>query len=111
MNGKRDVWLAVEEFRGRYPVELGTLPVDMLTVIELRLKLDVIPFPDLFRKYSVDAAVLPDFSGIYVDERSYRFLEGEPVWLFDRLRFSLSHELGHIDRLDPHAHHRHAGAE
>ena len=77
-------------------MELGTLPVDVLTVIELRLKLDVIPFPDLFQKYSVDAAVLPDFSGIYVDERSYRFLEGKPIWLFNRLRFSLAHELGHI---------------
>jgi Zn-dependent peptidase ImmA (M78 family) len=77
-------------------MELGTLPVDVLTVIELRLKLDVIPFPDLFQKYSVDAAVLPDFSGIYVDERSYRFLEGKPIWFFNRLRFSLAHELGHI---------------
>jgi Zn-dependent peptidase ImmA (M78 family) len=96
MNGKRDVWSAVEEFRAQYSIELGTLPVDVLTVIELRLKLDVIPFPDLFQKYSVDAAVLPDFSGIYVDERSYRFLEGKPIWLFNRLRFSLAHELGHI---------------
>jgi Zn-dependent peptidase ImmA (M78 family) len=96
MNGKRDVWVAVEEFRAQYPGELGTLPVDVLTVIEVRLKLDVIPFPDLFRKYSVDAAVLPDFSGIFVDERSYKFVEGEPIWLFNRLRFSLAHELGHI---------------
>jgi len=96
MNDKADVWGAVEDFRRRFPAELSALPVDVLTVIEVRLRLDVIPFPDLFRKYSVDAAVLPDFSGIYVDEGSYKFLEGEPPWRFNRLRFSLAHELAHI---------------
>lgn len=96
MNGKRDVWSVVEDFRAQYVPELTNLPVDVLTVIELRLKLNVIPFPDLFKTYSVDAAVLPDFSGIYVDERSYKYLEGQPIWQFNRLRFSLAHELGHI---------------
>lgn len=96
MNGKADVWTAVERFRREHPKDLLAVPADVLTVIEVRLRMDVIPFPDLFRKYSVDAAVLPDFSGIYVDERSYKFLEGKPVWLFNRLRFSLAHELGHL---------------
>lgn len=96
MNGKEDVWSIVEEFRSTYPLELSDLPVDVLTVIEIHLRLDVIPFDNLFRKYSVDAAIVPDFSGIYVDKRSYQGLEGTPPWLFNRLRFSLAHELGHI---------------
>jgi Zn-dependent peptidase ImmA (M78 family) len=96
MNGKTEIWESVEEFRQKHLGDLGKVPVDVLTVIEVRLRLDVIPFDRLFEKYSVDAAVMPDFSGIYVDKRSYRFLEGQPPWLFNRLRFSLAHELGHI---------------
>lgn len=62
----------------------------------MQLRLDVIPFPDLLKKYSVDAAIVPDFSGIYVDKESYVYLEGQPISRFNRLRFSLAHELGHI---------------
>lgn len=96
MNGKTDIWESVERFRQKHLRDLGKVPVDVLTVIEVRLRLDVIPFDRLLEKYSVDAAVMPDFSGIYVDKRSYRFLEGQPPWQFNRLRFSLAHELGHI---------------
>jgi Zn-dependent peptidase ImmA (M78 family) len=96
MSGKVDVWAAVEEFRQKHKKDLGKIPIDVLTAIEVRLRLDVIPFPDLLVKYSADAAVMSDFSGIYVDEQSYEFLEGEPIWRFNRLRFSLAHELGHI---------------
>ena len=92
---KADIWRAAEDYRQRY-VELQCLPVDILTLIEVRLGIDVIPFDKLFDKYSVDAAVLPDFSGIYVDKGSYKYLEGQPAWQFNRLRFSLAHELGHI---------------
>ena len=96
MSGKVDVWAAVEAFRQKHKKDLCKIPIDVLTAIEVRLRLDVIPFPDLFVKYSADAAVMSDFSGIYVDEQSYEFLEGEPIWRFNRLRFSLAHELGHI---------------
>jgi len=92
MSGKLDVWAAVEEFRQQHGKELRKIPVDVLTAIEVRLRLDVISFPDLLVKYSADAAVIPDFSGIYVDDQSYKFLEGEPIWRFNRLRFSLAHE-------------------
>jgi Zn-dependent peptidase ImmA (M78 family) len=96
MNGKNDVWASVEDFRTRYEPQLNTLPVDVLSVIEIDLGLNIIPFPGLFSNYSVDAAVLHDFSGIYVDQQSYDYLNGQPIWQFNRLRFSLAHELGHI---------------
>ena len=70
MSGKVDVWAAVEEFRQKHEKDLGKIPIDVLTAIEVRLRLDVIPFPDLLVKYSADAAVMSDFSGIYVDEQS-----------------------------------------
>lgn len=61
MNGKTEIWESVEEFRQKHLGDLGKVPVDVLTVIEVRLRLDVIPFDRLFEKYSVDAAVMPDF--------------------------------------------------
>lgn len=96
MNGKAEIWELADRFREKHLGSPCYVPVDVLTVIEVRLRLDVIPFDRLMEKYSVDAAVMPDFSGIYVDKRSYGFLEGQPPWLFNRLRFSLAHELGHI---------------
>jgi Zn-dependent peptidase ImmA (M78 family) len=96
MTGKLDVWAAVEAFRERHlACELARLPVDVFTLAELELRLDVIPFDDLFAKYESDAAITPDFSGIYVDAEAYILWEKGPVWKQNRLRFSVAHELGH----------------
>ena len=95
MNGKAGIWAAAEELRQQHGKDLGNVPVDVLTTIEVRLRLDVVPFENLLTKYSVDAALMQDFSGIYVDKASYRYLEGRPLYEFNRLRFSLAHELGH----------------
>ena len=43
---------------------LDRLPIDVFTLIELRLKLDVIIVDDLFAKYDCDAAIKQDFTGI-----------------------------------------------
>ncbi len=59
MSGKLGVWAAVDAFRQQHIKDLGKLPVDVLTAIEVRLRLNVIPFDDLLDKYSVDAAVMP----------------------------------------------------
>ncbi len=96
MNDASKVWQAVEAFRRRYLVrESHRLPVDVFSVVELQLRLDVIPFDDLQTKYRIDAALLPDFSGLYVDAESYVFWEKGPVWKQNRLRFTVAHELGH----------------
>lgn len=96
MSKKLAVWEAVEVFRARYGC-LSHLPIPVLEVLELEMRIDLIPFPKLMRTYSVDAALKPDFTGIYVDEDSYAALEGKPAWIYNRLRFSLAHELGHIE--------------
>lgn len=91
------IWDEVERFRSIYLTgNLQYLPVDVFTILELDLQFNVIPFPDLFEKYDVDAALLPDFSGIYIDESSYVNLEKGPAWKQKRLRFSVLHELGHF---------------
>ena len=96
MNGKQAVWSRVEEFRLKYLADkTSLLPVDVFTLTEIELKLDVIPFDDLFVKYGVDAALIQDLSGIYVDKEAYIIWEQGPVWKQHRLRFSVAHELGH----------------
>jgi Zn-dependent peptidase ImmA (M78 family) len=96
MNGQGKVCEAAEAFRRQYLAgDRGTLPVDVFSVVELRLRLDVIPFDDLQAKYRIDAALLPDFSGLYVDAESYVFWEKGPIWKQNRLRFTVAHELGH----------------
>jgi len=97
MNGKEEVWEAVEQFRQQYLVgTLAHLPVDVFTLAELEFKLDIIPFDDLYEKYEVDAALIQDFSGIYVDAEAYIIWEKGPRWKQRRLRFSVAHELGHF---------------
>ena len=96
MNGQSKVWEAAEAFRRQYLVRTGgMLPVDVFSVVELQLRLDVIPFDDLQAKYRIDAALTRDFTGIYVDAESYVYWERGPVWKQNRLRFTVAHEIGH----------------
>ena len=76
-------------------VHLAHLPVDVFTLAEIELKLDIIPFDDLYEKYERDAALMQDFSGLYVDAEAYIIWEKGPRWKQRRLRFSVAHELGH----------------
>jgi Zn-dependent peptidase ImmA (M78 family) len=97
MDGKEQVWDQVEAFRGQYLVgELAHLPVDVFTLAEIELQLDIIPFDDLYEKYERDAALIQDFSGLYVDAEAYIIWEKGPRWKQRRLRFSVAHELGHF---------------
>ena len=90
-SGKRVEAFRKEYFRG----DLAHLPVDVFTLAEIDLKLDIVPFDDLFEKYDADAALMHDFSGLYVDAEAYIMWEKGPRWKQRRLRFSVAHELGH----------------
>lgn len=91
------VWNAVEALRREHTsLKSGELPVDVFSLVELDLRLDVIPFDDLAAKYQVEAALKVDFSGIYVDAETYVLLDRGPQWKLKRLRFSLAHEVGHF---------------
>lgn len=65
------------------------IPVGIEEIIELKLKIDIIPIPDLMSQCGLDAQITSDFSSIYVDQKNY---ENET----SRFRFSLAHELGHL---------------
>ncbi len=92
----KDIWDRVESERRKHPsCQGGELPVDVFTLAEVDLRLDIIPFPDLDSKYRIAAAIRADFTGIYVDEREYVYWESGPEWKARRLRFTVAHELGH----------------
>jgi len=95
MNGLTHVWNAVEDFRRQHPTG-NTVPVDVFSIVELELRLDVVPFDDLSFNYGMEAAITQDFTGIYVDAESYLLWERGPVWKQNRLRFSVAHEVGHL---------------
>lgn len=87
----------VESFRCQHRI-LGTdkLPLDLLTFVDIDLRLDLIPFDGLRREFGADAAVLADFSGIYIDGETYDLIDSAHEWQLNRLRFSLAHEIGHL---------------
>lgn len=91
------VWNQVEEFRRKYPCdELETIPIDTIHLADVELGLDLIPYDELYSKYRVEAALLADFSGIYVDAEIYDLSAKAPPWKQNRLRFSIAHEIGHL---------------
>jgi Zn-dependent peptidase ImmA (M78 family) len=96
MNWKEQVWEQVEDFRRQHvPDDLARLPLDMISIAELELRLDLIPFDDLYTKFNADAAIMADFTGIYVDAETYELIDSAPEWKLNRLRFSIAHEVGH----------------
>ncbi|MDI6687091.1 MAG: ImmA/IrrE family metallo-endopeptidase [Desulfobacterales bacterium] len=87
---KREIWQIAENFRAKFWPE-STLPVDIESIIEKRLKLNIEPEHDLLSDCDIDAYLQIDLTGIVVDNTRYmdeRF--------GNRLRFSFAHELGHL---------------
>ncbi len=67
----------------------STLPVPIEHIIDNILRLNIIPFPNLFADFEINAFVSSDMKSIYVDEYLYLNLERQ-------YRFTLAHEFGHI---------------
>lgn len=68
-----------------------SIPVKIEEIIDLGLKLEVIPRRGLKQDCDVDALIASNWKSIYVDHDCYmddRYL--------NRLRFSLAHEMGHF---------------
>ncbi len=65
------------------------IPVKIETILEIKLKIRIIPVPNLFKLCGVDSQISSDFSSILVDQDSY--LNDDT----NRLYFSYAHELGH----------------
>ena len=87
---KREIWQIAENFRAKFWPE-STLPVDIESIVEKRLKLNIEPKPGLLNESDIDAYLRIDLTGIIVDYKC--FMEERFI---NRLRFSYAHELGHL---------------
>jgi Zn-dependent peptidase ImmA (M78 family) len=91
------IWSAIEDLRSRHEVlREDRTPIDVFTFLEIDLGLNPIPFDDLKAKYQAEAAIMADFTGIYLDAEQYILMERGPDWRLKRLRFTVAHELGHF---------------
>ncbi|MBI4680062.1 MAG: ImmA/IrrE family metallo-endopeptidase [Nitrospirae bacterium] len=76
-----------ESFLLDYDID-NELPVPIEKVVEFKLGIDIIPFPDLQRTFDIEGFISGDFKSIYVDEYVYN---NRPA----RYYFTLAHEIGH----------------
>lgn len=60
-----------DDFRMSLAHENCDVPlIDTVYVVDVILKLDIIELPDLFASQHIDAALLPDLSGIYIEHKT-----------------------------------------
>ena len=80
----------VEDLRARYET-LQSIPIDIDAFLEFDLGLEIVPLAGLREKVNAEAMISQDYKTIYVDVQSYN---DERLW--NRLKFSIAHELGHM---------------
>lgn len=80
---------AADEFLKRF-WPTGDVPVDVEHIVDVELRLDVVPVPYLLDHSEIDGLLAADRSTIWVDEAAF----SNPRFLY-RYRFTLAHELGH----------------
>ena len=83
-----DIRKIVEEYRESCGLE-EQIPVNVEKLVDVILKINIIPIPSLYRSHEINAFISNDFKKIYVDEYLYINLESQ-------YRFTLAHELGHM---------------
>ena len=66
-----------------------TLPVPIEHIVDNKLALNVIPFPNLLNVFDTNSCISGDLSSLYVDEHLY-------TNLLLQFNFALAHELGHL---------------
>jgi Zn-dependent peptidase ImmA (M78 family) len=78
-----------EAFLARYN-PTRTIPVPIEHIVEIQLRLSVVPVKGLFRNEQIDAYLSHDLTELYIDEDHY--MDQTP-----RSRFTLAHEMGHYE--------------
>ncbi|MDD4358260.1 MAG: ImmA/IrrE family metallo-endopeptidase [Candidatus Pacebacteria bacterium] len=78
-----------ENFRLKYWND--SIPVDIEKVIDIKLKIDIVPLHNLQDYCDTDALITSSWDSIYVDYK--KFLDERYQ---NRLRFSFAHEIGHF---------------
>ena len=69
----------------------NSIPVEIENIIEFKLKLNIFPEVDMFKKCGADALITSNWKSIYVDNESFLDKSSQ-----NRLRFSFAHEIGHL---------------
>lgn len=64
-------------------------PIDVDKFVDNDLKINIIPFPNLYRDFEINAITSSDLKKIFVDDYLYLNLDLQ-------YRFTLAHEVGHI---------------
>ncbi len=86
----QDIWRQADEFRAHvWPSNV--IPIDVLSVVEFELGLEIRPISKLKEEADVDALLLGDWRTIVVDQNQYM-----DERYTNRLRYSIAHELGHF---------------
>jgi Zn-dependent peptidase ImmA (M78 family) len=67
----------------------NTLPVPIEEIVEFKLKLNIIPLPNVQRETDTEGFISNDLTNIYVDDFVYSNR-------YCRYRFTLAHEVGHL---------------
>ena len=88
-----EIEAAAEEFLRKYHPD-RTVPIPIEEILDLQLRLNIIPVPGLFN-HSIDAFLSVDLKNLYIDQEH---LEHR----INRARFTLAHEAGHLSLHAPY---------
>ena len=92
-----EIWRVADTFRSSEALTGHDMPpIDVLYVVDVIMRFDVIDIPDLMVDLRMDAAIVPGEKTIYVDSDAIRGWERRDRWIERRLRFSVAHEFGHL---------------
>jgi Zn-dependent peptidase ImmA (M78 family) len=84
-----NIWRKADDFRNQvWPTK--KIPIDVLSVVEFELGLEIRPISRLKEDNDIDALLLGDWQTIVVDQNQY--MDDRYT---NRLRYSIAHEVGH----------------
>ncbi len=90
------IWAVADAFReSPLLADCKIPPIDVLYVVDVILRYDVVPIPSMLADLRMDAAIVPGHKIIYMDQDSLTQWERKDSWIEKRLRFTVAHELGH----------------
>jgi len=78
-----------DEFRNK--LWNDSIPVDIEYIIDVKLKINIIPSPGPYKVCNTDALISSNWQSLYIDREKYLDERQQ-----NRLRFSLAHEIGHF---------------
>jgi hypothetical protein len=83
-----DIGKKAQDFLSEYHSSFE-LPIPIEEIIDVKMGLDIVPFPNLYRDYGLSGYLSQDRTTIFVDQFQSDNYE-------EKFRFTLAHELGHF---------------